>query len=42
MRAALWFLTALDVDDLPAWTPESERWALGLRIVAGPDDGPGE
>jgi hypothetical protein len=33
---------SLDVDDLAGWTPESESWRLGLRILAGPDDGPGE
>lgn len=33
---------SLDVDDLEGWTPEGEDWALALRILAGPDDGPGE
>lgn len=33
---------SLDVDDLEGWAPESESWALGLQILAGPDVGPGE
>ena len=33
---------SLDVDDLDGWAPESDEWALGLRILAGPDGGPGE
>jgi hypothetical protein len=33
---------SLDVDDLDGWAPEGESWVLGLRLLAGPDDGPGE
>jgi hypothetical protein len=33
---------SLDVDDLAAWAPESDNWVLALRLLAGPDDGPGE
>jgi len=32
---------SVDVDDLDGWAPESESWALRLRILAGPEDGPG-
>ena len=42
MRAAIRSLMSLDVDDLDGWDPESDAWALGLRVLAGPDDGPGE
>ena len=42
MRAAIRSLMSLDTDDLACWVPESKDWALGLRILAGPDDGPGE
>lgn len=33
---------SLDVDDLADWVPLRENWVLGLRILAGPADGPGE
>ncbi|MBW9210511.1 immunity 8 family protein [Mumia sp. zg.B21] len=42
MRAAVRSLLSFDVDELHAWAPDSDAWALGLRVVAGPDDGPGE
>ncbi len=42
MRAVIRSLASLDVDDLDSWVPESESWALGLQLLAGPDDGPGE
>ena len=42
MRAAIRSLMSLDVDDLNRWAPESDGWALAVRILAGPDDGPGE
>ncbi len=42
MRAAIRSLMSLDVDDLDGWAPQSDAWALGLRVIAGPDDGPGE
>lgn len=42
MRAAIRSLMSLDVDNLADWAPAGEAWALGLRILAGPDDGPGE
>lgn len=42
MRAAIRWLGNLDIDDLETWYPEGESWVLGLRILAGPDDGPGE
>ena len=42
MRAAIRELMSLDVDDLERWEPPSDGWALGLRVIAGPDDGPGE
>lgn len=42
MRAALRSLFSFDVDDLSTWVPTSDEWAVSIRIVAGPDDGPGE
>jgi hypothetical protein len=33
---------SLDIDDLANWVPQRANWALGLRILAGPSDGPGE
>lgn len=42
MRAVIRSLASVDVDDLDVWAPESESWALGLQLLAGPDDGPGE
>lgn len=42
MRAAIRSLMSPDVEDLGGWAPESDSWALGLRILAGPDDGLGE
>lgn len=42
MRAAIRSLTSHEVDDLERWAPASEEWALGLQIVAGPAEGPGE
>lgn len=33
---------SLDVDDLAGWAPEGDVWVLALRLLAGPDDGPGE
>ncbi len=42
MRAAIRSLLSLDVDDLASWVPESECWVVALRIIAGPDNGPGE
>lgn len=42
MRAVIRSLMSLDVDDLDGWAPEGESWALGLQILAGPDNGPGE
>ncbi len=42
MRAEIRSLGSLWVDDLTAWVPDREDWALPVRIVAGPDDGPGE
>jgi len=42
VRATIRSLMSLDADDLDGWVPESEAWALGLQILAGPDDGPGE
>ncbi|WP_040598631.1 immunity 8 family protein [Patulibacter medicamentivorans] len=42
MKAVIRSLMSVDVDDLPSWAPEDDRWSLGLRILAGPDDGPGE
>ncbi|WP_404801090.1 Imm8 family immunity protein [Aeromicrobium duanguangcaii] len=42
MRAAVRTLMSLEVDDLAGWVPEDDSWALGVRIIAGPDDGPGE
>lgn len=42
MKAAIRTLMSLDVDDLDGWSPERDDWALGVRILAGPDDGPGE
>ena len=42
MKAVIRSLMSLDVDDLDGWAPASEVWALGLRVFAGPDGGPGE
>lgn len=42
MRAALRSLSSFDVDDLSTWVPDSDDWAIGIRILAGPDNGPGE
>lgn len=42
MRAVLRALMSLEVHDLSSWAPESDEWAIGIRILAGPDDGPGE
>ena len=42
MRAALRSLASYDVEDLSSWVPDSAEWAVGIRILAGPDDGPGE
>lgn len=33
---------SFDVDDLPSFRPEADEWAIGIRILAGPGDGPGE
>lgn len=42
MRPAIRALMSLDFDELDRWAPEGEVWAFGLRILAGPDVGPGE
>lgn len=42
MRAAIRSLTSFDVDDLAGWAPAADEWFVVLRLVAGPDDGPGE
>lgn len=42
MRAAVRSLTSFEDEDPENWTPETEAWALGLRLLVGPDDGPGE
>jgi hypothetical protein len=42
VKAAIRSLMSLDVDDLDVWVPERENWALALRVLAGPADGPGE
>ena len=33
---------SFDVQDLASWQPASDEWSIGLRILAGPADGPGE
>ena len=35
-------LSSFDSDDLAAWVPASDEWSIGIRILAGPADGPGE
>lgn len=35
-------LTSLDVPDLETWRPSGESFSLSLRLLAGPDSGPGE
>lgn len=35
-------IMSLDVEDLASWVPGSEEWSVGVRIMAGPADGPGE
>jgi hypothetical protein len=42
VRASVRWLGSLDIDDLAAWSPERDSWELGLRILAGPEGGPGE
>lgn len=42
MRAAIRSLMSLDVNDLEGWRPETDSWAIGLQLLAGPADGLGE
>ena len=42
MRAELRSLGSLYVEDLSSWIPDADEWAVGIQIVAGPVDGPGE
>lgn len=42
MRAELRDLFASDADDLATWRPPGDAFAVTLRLVVGPDDGPGE
>lgn len=42
MRAAVRSLMSLDVEDLESWHSEIDSWAIRLRLLAGPLDGPGE
>lgn len=42
MRATLRSLASYDVEDLNSWVPETAEWAVEVRLLAGPEDGPGE
>jgi hypothetical protein len=42
MRAKLKWLGSLEVEDPASWLPDTDEWAIHLRLLAGPADGPGE
>jgi len=42
VRADLRVIMSVDVDDVSSYRPDKEVWAIGLRFIAGPADGPGE
>lgn len=42
MKASLRSLSSFDVEDLATWRPKASSWSIGIRIVAGPDEGPGD
>ena len=42
MRAALRSIDSYDVDDLATWQPDGPNFAVMMRLLVGPSDGPRE
>ncbi len=42
MKAALRHIMSFDVPDLAAWTPPTADFAIGIRLLVGPDGEEGE
>jgi hypothetical protein len=42
MKAQIRHILSIDVPDLPSWLPSSTAFAIDIRMIVGPADGPGE